>query len=114
MIRITLCAALVCVAGIAVARDDGRYAQSPLKKWFEGLRSQAGASCCDGADGFRVEDPDWETKDGKYRVRLQGQWIDVPDGALITVPNKLGQTMVWPFTLNGVTIIRCFLRGAMG
>ena len=43
-----------------------------------------------------VADVDWESKDGHYRVRLEGQWIDVPDDALITVPNRFGRTMVWP------------------
>ena len=42
-----------------------------------------------------VADVDWESKDGHYRVRLEGQWIDVPDD-VITVPNRFGRTMVWP------------------
>jgi hypothetical protein len=46
------------------AHDDGRYAHSPLKPWFDGL-------CCSDADGFAVSDPDWESKDGHYRVRVE-------------------------------------------
>ena len=82
-------------AGSATARDDGRYASSPLKPWFDSLRSAKGL-CCSDADGSVVSDVDWESKDGHYRVRLEGQWIDVPDDAVITVPNRAGRTMVWP------------------
>jgi hypothetical protein len=32
--------------GAVAAHDDGRYANSPLKSWFEGLRSKDGIQCC--------------------------------------------------------------------
>ena len=73
-------------------------------------------------DGFTVADPDWESKDGHYRVRLGGEWIDVPDEALVTVPNRAGRTMVWPmppgydYEEGGGPVpprIRCFMPGAM-
>nr|WP_246801678.1 hypothetical protein [Bradyrhizobium genosp. L] len=95
------------------ARDpDGRYANSPLKQWFDGLRSGKGP-CCSDADGSAVSDVDWESKEGHYRVRLDGNWIDVPDEAVITEPNRAGRTMVWPIHgYMGVTI-RCFMPGSM-
>ncbi|KJC62563.1 hypothetical protein UP10_01405 [Bradyrhizobium sp. LTSPM299] len=106
---------LVSVAAVqfAQARDpDGRYANSPLKQWFDGLRSGKGP-CCSDADGSAVSDVDWESKDGHYRVRLDGQWIDVPEEAVITEPNRAGRTMVWPIRgYMGVTI-RCFMPGSM-
>jgi hypothetical protein len=103
----------VTTARLAQARDpDGRYANSPLKQWFDGLRSGKGP-CCSDADGSAVSDVDWESKDGHYRVRLDGQWIDVPDEAVITEPNRAGRTMVWPIRgYMGVTI-RCFMPGSM-
>ena len=68
-------------------------------------------------DGFTVADPDWESKGGHYRVRLDGQWIDVPDDAVVTVPNLVGRTMVWPVPMiEGETnsmMIRCFMPGSM-
>jgi hypothetical protein len=107
--------ALVSVAAVqfAQARDpDGRYANSPLKQWFDGLRSGKGP-CCSDADGSAVSDVDWESKDGHYRVRLDDQWIDVPEEAVITEPNRAGRTMVWPIRgYMGVTI-RCFMPGSM-
>jgi hypothetical protein len=60
-----------------------------------------------------VSDVDWETVGGHYRVRIDGQWIDVPDEAVITEPNRMGRTMVWPiWGYLGVTI-RCFMPGSM-
>jgi hypothetical protein len=111
------CAILVAVpvllaAGLVSARDDGRYANSPLKGWFDNLRSSRGL-CCSNADGVAVSDPDWESKDGHFRVRLDGEWIDVPDDAVITEPNRAGRTMVWPVQSAIGKSIRCFLPGSM-
>jgi hypothetical protein len=107
-----LIASAAVFVGSAVARDDGRYANSPLKPWFDSLRSGKGL-CCSDADGSVVSDVDWESKDGHYRVRLEGQWIDVPDDAVITVPNRAGRTMVWPVKDSAGISIRCFLPGSM-
>ena len=103
---------------MADARDlDGRYAGSPLKDWFDSLRSGKGP-CCSDADGTALSDIDWETKDGHYRVRIEGQWWDVPDEAVIREPNRAGRTMVWPiyYGSRNETIrvdIRCFMPGTM-
>ena len=94
------------------ARDDGRYANSPLKPWFDSLKSGKGP-CCSDADGFAVADPDWESKSGHYRVRIEGEWWDVPDDAVITEPNRAGRTMVWPIKGWGGLTIRCFMPGSM-
>ena len=54
-------------------------------------------------------------KFGKYRVRLDGQWIEVPPDALVTVPNKFGLAVVWLYKdYEGRTQIRCFIPGAAG
>jgi hypothetical protein len=97
---------------VTLARDDGRYANSPLKSWFDQLASGRGL-CCSFADGFRVDDVDWDTQDGHYRVRLNGEWIVVPDNAVVTEPNKYGLAVVWPYMgSDGQTQIRCFLPGS--
>ncbi len=90
--------------GNATARDDGRYAGSPLKPWFDTLKSSKGL-CCSDADGL--------SKDGHYRVRLEGEWVMVPDDAVITEPNRAGRTMVWPIKDSLGITIRCFLPGSM-
>lgn len=75
---VLLVAFLVGSHGSALARDDGRYANEPLREWFEHLASSKGA-CCSFADGVSVTDVDWDTQGGHYRVLLHGVWIDVPD-----------------------------------
>ena len=95
------------------ARDpDGRYAGSPLKEWFDSLKSGKGP-CCSDADGTAVSDVDWESGNGHYRVRIEGDWVDVPDEAVITEPNRVGRTMVWPIRGYGGLTIRCFMPGSM-
>ena len=108
------------------ARDRGQFANSnpEIKEWFESLHSGKGP-CCSDADGTAISDADWESKDGHYRVRVPrygyligGQqqelvWVDVPEEAVITEPNRVGRTMVWPiYGYLGLTI-RCFMPGSM-
>ena len=93
----------------AVARDDGRFANSPLKGWFDSLKSGRGP-CCSDADGLALSDPDWDLQGTHYRVRLDGEWIVVPDD-VITEPNRAGRTMVWPIKGTLGTSIRCFMPG---
>jgi hypothetical protein len=98
---------------LAQARDlDGKYANSPLHGWFEQLASKKGR-CCSDADGRSLSDVDWVSHDGHYRVQINGEWVDVPDDAVITEPNRAGPTMVWPTYLNGHPEVRCFLPGSM-
>ena len=95
------------------ARDpDGRYANSPLKQWFDSLQSGKGP-CCSDADGSAVSDVDWESKGGRYRVRIEGEWHEVPEDAVITEPNRVGRTMVWPIKGYLGLSIRCFMPGSM-
>jgi hypothetical protein len=100
------------------ARDvDGRYAESPLKPWFNQLSSKKGL-CCSDADGTALSDVDWKSNDTHYRVYLEEQWVDVPDDAVITEPNRAGRTMVWPIYYRSAgqpvrVEIRCFMPGSM-
>ena len=94
------------------ARDEGRFANSPLKPWLDRLASGKGL-CCSFADGFSVQDVDWDTQDGQYRVRIYGQWFVVPDDAVVAEPNRFGPAVVWPYNDRyGNTQIRCFMPGA--
>lgn len=100
--------------------DHGNHGD--LKPWFDGLRSKKGM-CCSFADGQQVNDVDWDTQDGHYRVRLHGDWIVVPDDAVISEPNRFGPAVVWPYDtytsvqdseneVKPTTQIRCFIPGA--
>lgn len=98
-----------------------------LDGWFTGLQSHKG-SCCDGSEAIHVADVDWESvndpnkPDVHYRVRLDVspvmgtvdlEWVDVPDEAVVTEPNRDGRTLVWPVSSGKDTWIRCFLPGPM-
>ena len=103
--------------GLSQARDDGRYAGSPLKSWFDSLHSKRGP-CCADADGMTLKEVDWDTKDGHYRVFIEGKWWDVPDDAVIREPNRDGRTIVWPIYIRSPDGIRdikicCFMPGTM-
>jgi hypothetical protein len=88
-------------------------ARPELNGWFLGLSSAKGP-CCDGSEATRLDDVDWESRDGHYRVRLEGEWVDVPDSAVVEGPNRAGPTMVWPYRKDGkLDQVRCFLPGSM-
>lgn len=116
--RILIAAGIILIAllflyPLAHARDDGRYAQSPLKDWVKGLKDKNGNGCCDTADGFPA-DVEWDTEREHYRVRIEGAWYAVPPTAVLTEPNRLGYPMVWYWLQDGVPQIRCFIPGAGG
>jgi hypothetical protein len=111
LLVLTLCTGLF-VPNHSFARDDGRFTDTPLRQWFDQLASARGL-CCSFADGVSIQDVDWDTRDGRYRVRLHGLWFVVPDAALVKEPNRFGPAVVWPYLdTNGATQIRCFLPGA--
>jgi hypothetical protein len=105
---------LALASHLGHARDRGQFANTnpELKAWFETLKSGKGP-CCSDADGTAVSDVDWQSGNGHYRVRLDGEWIDVPDEAVITEPNRIGRTMVWPLRGYLGLTIRCFMPGSM-
>ncbi|WP_225117621.1 hypothetical protein [Bradyrhizobium sp. BRP22] len=95
--------------GPARAHD---YGHPELNHWYESLHSGKGP-CCDGTDAKRVDDADWESKDGHYRVRIDGEWVDVPREAVVDGPNLAGRAMVWPYYQDGHPKPRCFMPGSM-
>jgi hypothetical protein len=106
---------------LLLVSDDGRYASSPLKPWFESLRNGWGQSCCALADGIEVLDGDWDTHDGHYRVRLASGWTVVPDQAVVLGPNYYHKAVVWLWNAEALkdefgaipaSPIRCFLPGS--
>ena len=108
---ISLAVIIVWIAGLVpiplYARDDGRFTNSPLKEWFDRLGSRNGL-CCAFADGVSVEDVDWDSQEGHYRVRIYGEWFVVPDAAVVTEPNRFGPAVVWPYNDRyGNPQIRC-------
>lgn len=103
--------------------------RAPSSEWWNGLHDKHARPCCSHADGLKVEDVDWDSKDGHYRVYARGWkiagvnipdgWIEVPDNAVIDEPNLYGSAVVWPYltletTSTSVAAIRCFMKGWEG
>lgn len=106
--------ALLIFSTTAFAVDRGQYKNVDpfLKEWVEGLKSKAAPyGCCAINEG--IPNPATWSADGKYHVKIEGKWYDVPDDALITVPNKLGYAVVWYFKEDGKIMIRCFMPGTL-
>lgn len=103
--------ALVVLTYPALAHDHNR---PDLDDWYMNLRSGKGP-CCGGpqVDATTLDGEDWETKAGHYRVRIDGEWIDVPDDAVLNEPNKDGRALVWPSWADGKRTIRCFMPGPL-
>jgi hypothetical protein len=116
---ISLLAALAAASlspSVAFATDpDGKYSKAnpEMAKWFEQLRSPAGEACCALSDGNTLQDSEWRSRDGHYEVFIRGDWVLVPDSAVIAEPNLYGRTVVWPYYENGRPSARCFLPGSM-
>lgn len=99
----------------AFAHAGGQYPDGAMHTWFDTLMSGKGL-CCSFADGRTVDDPDVSMDGDHYRVRVDGNWIDVPDNAVVTPNggNKFGRAVVWPYIdSDGITRIRCFMPGAL-
>ena len=95
----------ISTIGHARAHD---HQHPELNSWYESLYSGKGP-CCDGSDAERVDDADWETKDGHYRVALLASglmfrttlsWMDQPrwphDGLALLSERRFGWRQMLP------------------
>jgi hypothetical protein len=107
------CAALfLALTWPAIAFDRGQWGTDlELRQWFKGLTNPAGNSCCDTADGVRVEAPDWrKDADGTYAVFARGGWHTIDKTRIVTSTNQVGYAILWwPIYWAHPS---CFLPGA--
>ncbi len=108
---------------LAVKASAHDHEHPELNGWYQSLESGKGP-CCDGSDAVHLADPEWESHNGHYRVLLpknphitydlevNGEWVDVPDEAVVKGPNKDGRAIVWPMYEDGHPVPRCFMPGA--
>jgi hypothetical protein len=76
----------------------GGWPVNPLTPWFEAQHNKNGMSCCDTADGHRLDDTEWQqTADGRYSVRLKGVWTEVPPDCVLEVKrtDPIDYAVVW-------------------
>ena len=105
----------------AGAADHGQLGPtSPdVKAWANTLENKLKEGCCSTADGWKPEEVEYDMKGNKYRVKIDGEWYEVPPDAIVNVPNRFGFAVVWYYRswVNGIkpsVSIRCFIPGAGG
>jgi hypothetical protein len=113
--RRLLAALLLIGCSIAYAHDPKR---PDLDDWYRSLQSSGAGHCCDKSEARQLDGNDWDMKDGHYRVLFEGNWLDVPDSALVKAPNLVGPALVWVYfysPMGGKTtaLVRCFMPGTM-
>jgi hypothetical protein len=93
-VQIGLLACLSAAAGAALAFDNGQYQNVPadIRAWFKSVVAPNGVPCCDISDR-RTE---YDFRDGTYWVPIDGQWMAVPERAIIRDRgNPVGEAVVW-------------------
>lgn len=94
---------------MSLAVDRGQFENVPdhIRSWFKSVRSPTGVPCCDISDGHRTE---YDVRNGNYWVPIDGQWMQVPDKAIIRDGgNPVGEAVVWYVKHSGNIIISCFV-----
>ncbi|WP_167770998.1 hypothetical protein [Bradyrhizobium niftali] len=112
MRRLALCvwlAAMTALTSAAFAFDNGQYDHvlPDIRAWFKSVIAPNGVPCCDISDGHRT---DYDVRNGAYWVPIEGQWMAVPERAIIRDRgNPVGQAVVWYVHHRGTIIISCFV-----
>lgn len=109
LVKFTVLMPLLLFVVSAQAVDRGQYENVPdhIRKWFKGVQTPNGESCCDISDGHRTS---YDVRSGKYWVPIDGVWWEVPDKAVIrNAGNPVGEAVVWYVNLLGRIEITCFV-----
>jgi hypothetical protein len=109
--RLGLLIPLAFLACGAHATDQGQFENVPdsIRSWFKSVKSPKGVPCCDISDGHRT---DWDMREDSYWVPIEGEWRQVPAGAVIRdAGNPVGEAIVWYVHHRGSIVISCFVPG---
>jgi hypothetical protein len=104
-----LLACLCMLANAALAVDRGQFGHVPpdIRAWFKSVIAPNGVPCCDESDGHRTT---YDVRGGAYWVPIEGQWMQVPERAVIRDQgNPIGEAVVWYVHHRGSIIISCFV-----
>jgi hypothetical protein len=107
--QVLLLACSAALTSAALAFDNGQYSDVPadIRAWFKSVMAPNGVPCCDISDGHRTE---YDVRGGAYWVPIEGQWMLVPERAVIRDRgNPVGQAVVWYVHHRGEIIISCFV-----
>jgi hypothetical protein len=104
-----LCALSLGTAAYAVDRGQFDNVPPDVRAWFKSMKSPKGVPCCDVSDGHRT---DYDMRDGAFWVPIEGEWMRVPDDAIIRdAGNPVGEAIVWYVHHRGAIVISCFVPG---
>ena len=106
---LVLLACLSMLASAALAVDRGQFDHVPpdIRAWFKSVIAPNGVPCCDVSDGHRTS---YDVRAGAYWVPIEGQWMQVPERAVIRDQgNPIGEAVVWYVHHRGSIIISCFV-----
>ncbi|WKA30169.1 hypothetical protein [Bradyrhizobium roseum] len=112
MRRLASFALLACLSTLgstALAIDRGQFGHVPpdIRAWFKSVIAPNGVPCCDESDGHRTS---YDVRAGAYWVPIEGQWMQVPERAVIRDQgNPIGEAVVWYVHHRGSIIISCFV-----
>ena len=77
-------AGLLCLAFCGPALAHGAFTPDE-NDWMNRQRAVDGTKCCDERDAHVGENVEWRLVGGRYQVRIQGEWRDVPEGRLLQI-----------------------------
>ena len=109
LVPLLLLASLSTLGSTALAVDRGQFGHIPpdIRAWFKSVIAPNGVPCCDESDGHRTS---YDVRDGAYWVPIEGQWMQVPERAVIRDQgNPIGEAVVWYVHHRGSIIISCFV-----
>lgn len=86
---------LCFLSSIVLAKDDGRYANSPNKLWYETQHDQNGAWCCNTSDGEGYQGDYTINQDGSVTLSLKTGPRTIAPYKVINVPNPTGNAVWW-------------------
>lgn len=96
LIRLAARGGLTVLVGPAWASDHAQLGPiSPdIKHWPGPLENKLKVGCA-SADGWKPEAVEYDIAADHDRVRIDGEWHDVPADAVLDAPNKFGFAVVW-------------------
>lgn len=98
---------LGCLA--CLARDDGRYANSPNKQWFNEQHNSVGQWCCNESDGHLYYGDYKINDDGS--VTAEGHTIE--SYKVLKTANPMGAAVWWYIENDQGRTTFCFAPGTL-
>ena len=116
-IVVVVCFATLTYCAARAAPPEGVDPESPTAKWYRGLESNTGGSCCSLADCRRVEARHGGPVGGDgsgWQARLDGVWVDIPERAVLhNKENPTGESVAcWTNGSARGIYVYCFVKGS--